>query len=747
MNVYFYPMRFIAFILPGVFHLTSLSGQTITVYPETSYQTFKHWEGVDFVGQILETNTLGTPKVNPAWPYYKDELIDKLVNDMGINRVRMEFKGGLENDEEDYYLDYLNGDITFMQLNSYRANPVNDNADPNAINWDGFQFAEIDHTMNELIIPFRNKLLADLGDTLWINLCHVGNDEKGVLHVNSPDEYAEIMLAIFVHMNDSFGIVPNSIEMTLEPDYGGSPWTAEKMVNNLLATQAKLATHNFHPRFIVPSVTNSPNLMNWWPWMKQVNTTWLQYVDEVSTHRYGSPSNTQLDQNQAIVEADGKRLSQLEFIGANYHMLHDDLKRNHIAWTQYVLASYYGADPQGAYYGIIQTDPQHPQVNVSSLAKYFRHYMRFIRPGAVRKQATTDNAQFDPVVFENVDGNYTVVIKATAGGSFSIAGLPEGTYHLLYTTQSETMVDPGDQLISTGEVITTSIPSAGVVTIFADPPPANSTDTCIAFAGRDTALCVGIYGIDTFHLGETPVVAQGIPPYTYTWSTNYQGYVNVFTASYFLDDTTKANPLLVQHADNPVIFRLDVTDSLGNTCNDSVTIQFSQYGWTLDVKERYIMQGDSVQLYLSIFDGIPPYSYLWSPAAGLTDPTDPFTWASPDTTTYYHMVVTDSAGCTGDDYFTVIVGPTGLDDESASGIKIMMHPNPASNEIMLEFKSPQIASVWYEIIDPNGTLIFSRSVETNATESIRLDDLAAGLYILKVYLKGYVSVARFLMME
>ncbi|MDQ3100556.1 MAG: hypothetical protein M3R08_04150 [Bacteroidota bacterium] len=167
----------VAFLLD----LGPLKTQTITVDTSISHQTFKHWEGVDFVGQILESFTTGTSNANPAYPNYKDELVDKLINDMGINRVRLEIKGGIENNVEDYYTDYLNGNITFPQLNSYRANPVNDDSDPNNINWDGFQFAEIDHNMNTIVIPLRDKLLADHGETLWVNLCHIGNDQQGIL--------------------------------------------------------------------------------------------------------------------------------------------------------------------------------------------------------------------------------------------------------------------------------------------------------------------------------------------------------------------------------------------------------------------------------------------------------------------------------------------------------------------------------------------------------------------------------------
>lgn len=144
---------------------------------------------------------------------------------------------------------------------------------------------------------------------------------------------------------------------------------------------------------------------------------------------------------------------------------------------------YYGTDPQTAYYGVNQADPDNPLVVVSSLAKYFSHYMRYIRPYAERKTATTTDTQFDPVAFENIGGNYSVVVNSLTGGSFIVGGLPAGSYHIRYTTGSETMTDPGDQTISAGQHISTSIPAAGVLTIFADPPPVTSIDDWNSYSG------------------------------------------------------------------------------------------------------------------------------------------------------------------------------------------------------------------------------------------------------------------------
>lgn len=157
--------------------------------------------------------------------------------------------------------------------------------------------------------------------------------------------------------------------------------------------------------------------------------------------------------------------------------------------------------------------------------------------------------------------------------------------------------------------------------------------------------------------GDQPVVTGGQAPFQYRWTTFYQHDVLEWHASDFLSDTAVANPAIVNPFDHPLTFHLEVTDSEGTTCSDSVRVDFSQYTWTLDVKERAILQGDSVQLYISIYGGIAPLSYHWSPETGLTDPTNPFTWASPDTTTMYELTVTDSAGCVGPIIFVSLSCP------------------------------------------------------------------------------------------
>src|ERR1700720_4859292 len=73
----------------------------ITLDPKTTYQTITGWEATAQAGQADEYDGRGSPGpyVNASKPFqlYKDRLLDLAVNDLGINRVRVECKCSMEN--------------------------------------------------------------------------------------------------------------------------------------------------------------------------------------------------------------------------------------------------------------------------------------------------------------------------------------------------------------------------------------------------------------------------------------------------------------------------------------------------------------------------------------------------------------------------------------------------------------------------------------------------------------------------
>jgi hypothetical protein len=105
--------------------------------------------------------------------------------------------------------------------------------------------------------------------------------------------------------------------------------------------------------------------------------------------------------------------------------------------------------------------------------KFLRQYYQHVRTGAQRIGATSSTTTLSPLAFVNVTGAYTVVVKAGAGETFSVSGLPAGTYGISYTASSAGSPDAPDlsqslpdQTIAAGQLLTTSIPAYGVITVF-----------------------------------------------------------------------------------------------------------------------------------------------------------------------------------------------------------------------------------------------------------------------------------------
>jgi phosphodiesterase/alkaline phosphatase D-like protein len=436
---------------------------TIVVDPGTSYQTINGWEAHAQSGEIDFPSNFAV---------YGPTLLDAAV-EAGINRVRLELWGDIENTTED---------ANFAS---------NDDGDPNHYNPSGFSWSRFDTRMNSVIVPLRNRLIVK-GESLYINLCYVDFLQNGhtFYHANDPAEYAEFILAGFDHMQSGWGFVPDAVEIILEPDAGNNVgrWTAAKVAANLVAAQSRLAAAGYHPRFILPSVVDCTQANTWYDGVKAANPSAIQYVDELSYHRYTNCNATELAQNRDAAEADGNRLSMLEWwnSGNSYLYLHEDLgaTANGVAWEGGVIA-YPNQPDNGGPLFLVSTSTN--SVTIASRTKFYRQYFKYIRPGAVRKGAI-GNSTFDPLAFLNTNGRWAVVVKCSTGGAFTIGGLPAGTYGVFYTTATAYDQHPPNQTIATGQNLSVSIPAAGVLTVFTDAAPVSDTTAPVISAVSSSAI-------------------------------------------------------------------------------------------------------------------------------------------------------------------------------------------------------------------------------------------------------------------
>lgn len=178
-----------------------------------------------------------------------------------------------------------------------------------------------------------------------------------------------------------------------------------------------------------------------------------------------------------------------------------------------------------------------------------------------------------------------------------------------------------------------------------------------ADAGNDLIVCQG--DENEYIIGGFPTASGGTGPYTYSWSGKFYdikhptGEPSWIFASDFLDDTTKSNPTIKEWRNVPeewTTFYLKVEDAAGNIQYDSVRIITSLFMFGGPYKLPVTIQkGDSVRFFgnNSIFTNFEPFTkFIISPSHGLSDSTDIYGWAKPDTSTTYYIQAVNAAGCT-----------------------------------------------------------------------------------------------------
>lgn len=451
-----------AVLAPVLGAAISIGQTTIQLDPSQRFQVFQAWEATAQAGQ---DETLGFDNYGAA-------LLDRAV-EFGINRLRLEIRSGAEN-PEDFWSQWRSGAITNDQWRAARYRPTNDDADPNVVRPGGFQFSELDSTIEKVVLPMRQRVMA-AGRPFHINLNFVDFMATNSTFdlADHPAEYAEFMSATFAHMQQRHGVVPDSVELVLEPN-NPTGWTPAKLANALVAVGDRLKAEGHEPDFIGPSTSTISALTPWVNEMFAANPRVGEYLSEMAYHRYDAADNetTRLTAIGALAASKGLRTSMLEKIGVSHQGLHRDLKfANVSAWQQFTLA-FPGAGDDGGAYFLIQ-NPTSPSATVvdGSRTRFLRHYFQYIEPGSVRIGATTSAAAFDPIAFIDEDGQFVIVLKADAAGSFSVQGLPAGTYGLIYTTALSTAVRLPDVTLAAGAPLNASIPSGGVMTIYAIPEP------------------------------------------------------------------------------------------------------------------------------------------------------------------------------------------------------------------------------------------------------------------------------------
>jgi hypothetical protein len=439
-------------------------GNIIDVNPAVRYQTMTGWMGQAQNGWFDCDPT--------AFAAYRNALHDRVINELGVERVLIPLRSGMEN-TRDYHQEFAAGLIDRATYDFSWFVPINDNADPFVTDPSRFQWSFLDGYIDNVVVPLRQRMQAR-GEQLYFVLSYTdflkGNNNKPFLQMKQPEEFAEFILAAFVHVRNKYGFSPNAVELLLEPEH--TPYTPSEMGRAMVAMAARLQGAGFTPDIIAPSTTSMINATIYYDQMLQVPGA-RGLIDELGYHRYVGVSASALQAIGARHLSDGVKTAMTEHIGSGIDALYDDLTVAYASsWMQYTLAFCGNRDNPangGVYYQINQTDPGNPKINITDHTKLLRQVFFYVRRGAVRVGATSGApTTLLPLGFQNTNGKYVVVVRAKQGALFTVRGLPAGRYGINYGTPgNEWNVDLPDQTISAGGSVQTAIPRDGVITIYA----------------------------------------------------------------------------------------------------------------------------------------------------------------------------------------------------------------------------------------------------------------------------------------
>jgi len=412
----------------------------IVIDSTRTYQTINGWEAT----VAIDDDGLNTAS--------RDSLIGVAVDQYGITRLRLQAQGNvIESRDHTHYPPEL-------------AIGSNDNDDPKVMAPEGFWWQIFDRHVKDYVLPIKARVEAR-GDRFVLNVCFVGFKPTSRFLQENPAEYVEFMLAVLNRLKTAYAIPlePDVWEMRLEPDNGKVRLSPDQMAVYLVAAGDAARKAGFQRvRFSMPS-TMDPNLVPEYVQKVLNHPGAAEYVSELSYHRYRPPLPATFDQLRSLSKEHGWTTAMLEHIRADHRELAEDLtKANVSAWAQYTLVGPHGGDT-GVHY--FYSDSALGTWKVGSRSPALAQFFNYVRPGATRVEATSDDPELVPVAFRRPDGRFVTVISASGAARADLTGLPRGNYAITFAGADGQRREASVASLEGDTALPVVLPAAGALTV------------------------------------------------------------------------------------------------------------------------------------------------------------------------------------------------------------------------------------------------------------------------------------------
>lgn len=434
----------------------------IVIDPATRFQTLDGWE-VTLRGWEEDKKA---DRYDPSFSAARAEAVKRLVEDAGVNRVRLQISSATEA-KEDYWRRFVDGKETYASWSQIRYANANDNGDPMVANPAGFHWTAFDEDVEGFVLPMRSALAAR-GEKLFVNICVVdfgnlrrGQRDPGALDLAAhPQEYAELVVETFRRLKNKYGVTPDALELMLEPE-NGQGWTPQKLAAAAKATKKRLAAEGFTPQIIGPSTVRAKNAIRYFDALEKAGVD----VDVLSYHSYDRPDDALRRAIRARATKAGATTAMLEHLKANAQEFYADMTEANVsAWQQWAIA---GRVDNGNY--LFVGDPSAKigeQLSFGRRTAFLAQIWRHARIGDQRVAATSDDPGVKPLAFVKPDGGVVVTAIIDTPKAITLTGLPPGDYAMEMTTGRAFAQSNGTVAVGADGRARLDLKSKGVIALF-----------------------------------------------------------------------------------------------------------------------------------------------------------------------------------------------------------------------------------------------------------------------------------------
>ena len=411
---------------------------TVTIDAQTQYQTMLGW------GKT--TPHLRVPD------RLRDLCVERMVDDLGLTRLRLEPPSGNRSEHGPWEW-------------------VNDNGDPYDIEWSAFGTEELDFRAAHWVVPFKDRVEAN-GEPfdIYVSPSYFDGGSSGTVPawlLHSPGEYAEWATAVLLRLQEKHGIVADYYCICNEA--GNNNAFRPDVVGRMIATLGpRLRELGLPTKIQFPEGVSAEVSLRYIEALKDRADIW-PYIGAISYHLYGK--NEVLTDIRDFARERGLPTGQTEFMNLNMDHLYADLTLGGASyWEIYGLG--------GPDYRLVSTYSDSSAFRGGPQYWNFRQVTHYVRPGAVRVEASSDDAGLRSLAF--VKGGQTTValINTTpphAAQTVSVQGLPAGEYGVCRSVGRRIYEELGVQMVAADGALTIDVPADAVLTVYpragANEPP------------------------------------------------------------------------------------------------------------------------------------------------------------------------------------------------------------------------------------------------------------------------------------